>query len=52
MSQTVFGVVTMMVMLVVMGGVGLWFAWPDLKKIWRTAKKTSRSERLGVKKVR
>lgn len=33
MSQTAFGLMVMGIIFVVMGGVGLWFAWPDLKRL-------------------
>lgn len=36
MSQTGFGLLVMGTIFVVMGGVGLWQAWPDLKKCWQT----------------
>jgi hypothetical protein len=38
MSQTAFGLLTMGFMFVTMGGVGLYAAWPDLKKYWHSFK--------------
>lgn len=38
MSQTIFGLLVMAVIFVVMGGMGLWCAWPELKKIWCSVK--------------
>jgi len=39
MSQTAFGVLVMGTIFVVMGGTGLWFAWPDLKRAWQGSRK-------------